>query len=362
QTGEDVPNEIPSNNNMMVAVQRKLFSRSNIGFFVLNRQSVKDHEFLDESQKYNRVMGVDYNLASEDNTWTGKFYLHKSFQPDDNKGNLSSQATVTYNRRHFQVSTDWVFVDRDFTSDLGFVPRKGIFKTRNGFLYRIYPKSGSISSHSFGPTAMFYLDPYDNFKKTDHNLDFSWQIAFKNNSTTEVQFTNQYIFLTRDFDPTRTPGGVPLPGNQGYLFSQGSASYRSNPANLFSFSAQTTVGQFFNGQLYSAGGEMSMRFQPWVNLSLALNYDGIRLPDPHPDADLWLVTPRIDITFTKSIFWSTLVQYSNQRDNLGINSRLQWRFAPLSDLYLVYNDNYITSDFGPRFRSINLKVTYWLNI
>jgi len=46
----------------------------------------------------------------------------------------------------------------------------------------------------------------------------------------------------------------------------------------------------------------------------------------------------------------------------GKNSRLQWRFAPLSDLYLVYNDNYFTGDFGPRFRSINLKLTYWLNI
>jgi hypothetical protein len=57
-----------------------------------------------------------------------------------------------------------------------------------------------------------------------------------------------------------------------------------------------------------------------------------------------------------------MIKYINQRDNLGINSRLQWRFAPLSNLYLVYNDNYIISDFGPRFRSINLKVTYWQSI
>lgn len=93
-----------------------------------------------------------------------------------------------------------------------------------------------------------------------------------------------------------------------------------------------------------------------------MNYDGIRLPAPYSDADLWLLTPRMDITFSKSLFWSTIVQYSNQRDNLGINSRLQWRFAQLSDLYLVYNDNYYTRDFGPRFRSVNLKVTYWLNL
>jgi hypothetical protein len=42
---------------------------------------------------------------------------------------------------------------------------------------------------------------------------------------------------------------------------------------------------------------------------------------------------------------------------------LQWRFAPLSDLFLVYNDNYYTQGgILPNFRSINLKLTYWLNL
>ncbi|MGA0212184.1 MAG: hypothetical protein ACO3JH_04225, partial [Flavobacteriaceae bacterium] len=64
----------------------------------------------------------------------------------------------------------------------------------------------------------------------------------------------------------------------------------------------------------------------------------------------------------KQLFWSTLVQYSNQTENLGINSRIQWRFAPLSDLFLVYNDNYFSEALIPTFRSINLKFTYWLNL
>ena len=51
----------------------------------------------------------------------------------------------------------------------------------------------------------------------------------------------------------------------------------------------------------------------------------------------------------------------NLQDNFGINSRLQWRFAPLSDLFIVYNDNYYSSDFTPRLRTINLKLSYWLN-
>jgi hypothetical protein len=75
-----------------------------------------------------------------------------------------------------------------------------------------------------------------------------------------------------------------------------------------------------------------------------------------------LVSPKFDITFTKSLFGSTLIQYSNQRDNLGINSRLQWRVAPLSDLFLVYNDNYYVDAFSPKYRSINLKFSYWLHL
>ena len=71
---------------------------------------------------------------------------------------------------------------------------------------------------------------------------------------------------------------------------------------------------------------------------------------------------KIDITFTKNMFWSTFFQYSTQRENFSINTRFQWRVAPLSDLFLVYNDNYSTTVFSPRFRSLNLKFTYWLNI
>ena len=81
QTAEDDENEIPSNNNTMLALQHRVFSRSNVGMFFINRQAFKDYDFVAQEEKYNRVLGIDYNLASEDNTWNGQFYTHKSFQP-----------------------------------------------------------------------------------------------------------------------------------------------------------------------------------------------------------------------------------------------------------------------------------------
>jgi len=349
QTDEDVANEIPSNNNMMLAVQRRVFARSNVGFFMINRQTFKDYEFQEED-KYNRVIGADFNLASADNVWSGKFYLHKSFQPNDTKGNLSSQAFLTYNSRYWRFTTDFVYVDKDFTSDLGFIPRKDIFKNGNAITRTFYPKKGIINANSLRFLSLVWWRPNLDFKKSDHNLSLSWASEFKNQSSTELEVKNNYIFLTDDFDPTRTEDGVPLPGNTGYTFSDVSIQYESNPANIFTISGESTAGQFFTGNRFSVGGEMGVRFQPWVVLSLAFRYDQIRLPDPHPDADYWLLTPKLDVTFTKSLFWSTLVQYSNQRDNLGINSRLQWRYAPLSDLYLVYNDNYFYRPFWPKIQ------------
>ena len=47
---------------------------------------------------------------------------------------------------------------------------------------------------------------------------------------------------------------------------------------------------------------------------------------------------------------------------------LQWRFAPVSDFFLVYTDNYLATDdegfinLGPsKNRALVFKLTYWLN-
>lgn len=362
QTAADPVNEIPSNNNMMLSFQKKVFSRSNLGFFWVNRQTLDDYEFQDPNNRYNRVIGIDYDLASPDNVWRGNFFVHKSFQPDDSKGNLSAQAMLFYDDRNWRFVSDFVYVDEDYKADLGFVPRKDVFKTGHAATRRFYPKSGSISNHSLTFLLVNFWRPNLDFQYADRFLRAGWDVAFKDQSSLSVNGDNNYIFLTNPFDPARRRGATPLPGNLGYTFNRVTAEYQSNPTNLFTYRGNASAGEFFNGESYSVGAIVGLRFQPWANISLAVNYDGIRLPEPYANADIWLLTPRAEITFSKSLFWSTLIQYSNQRDNLGINTRLQWRFAPLSDLFLVYNDNYFVNQFSPSFRSINLKVTYWLNL
>ncbi len=362
QTEEDVVNEIPSNNNTMLALQQKVFSRSNIGLFFINRETLKDYDFVAEEDRFNRVLGVDYNLISEDNVWSGRFYTHKSFEAEGSGKDFSSGANIAYNTRKFKFVTDWAYVGDNFRSDLGFIRRTDIVKGVLSLERLYWPRNGSIQNHSFQFFPIVIWSPENDFQNTDYNFMSRWQARFQDQSQVQVELSNQYTYLFEEFDPTDTDDGIALPANQGYHYNSLKFEYRSDRRKIFSYSIEPTIGRFYNGDQYSVQGQMTLRVQPKALLSLQVNYDQINLPDPYPSADIWLISPRIEITFSKSLFWSTLIQYSNQRDNLGVNSRLQWRFAPLSDLFLVYNDNYYVNEFAPKLRSINLKLSYWLNI
>ncbi len=362
QTEEDGENGIPSNNNMMVSLQQKMFSRSNLGVFFINRQAIGASDFLPANEEFNRVIGIDYNLASEDNSWTGKFYAHKSFQPQDNEGNYSLGFNLGKNTRNFSAVIDAVKIDEEFNSDLGFVPRTDILKLVNVFEARLWPKKGKINNYEAQLFNEFVWRPGLDYQLGDHAISLETTAEFKSLEQLSAQFSRRYVFLTEDFEPTGNEGAIPLPGNLGYNFSNFEMSFESDRRKVFSYRIEPGFGGFFNGNRYSLETGFDIRLQPKVRIGFNTQYDRIALPQPYSSADIWLISPRVGITFSKSIFWSTLVQYSNQRDNLGINSRLQWRFAPLSDLFIVYNDNYSVDLFAPRFRSINLKLSYWLNI
>ena len=362
QTAEDPENEIASFNNTMLVLQKKVFARSNINLFALNRQTLKDYDYLDRSQQYNRVFGMDYQLASANTKWQGNFYLHKSLQPDDYQGNFSTRAQLSYNTREWRISNDFVYVDKEYRSDLGFVPRTGIFKNGNYITRSFYPKTGSIQKYQLQTFHSRYWQPDLDNLLTDRFLRSSFETTFRSSSRIEIGWEYNYTYLTSAFDPTRTTDGTPLPADVGYHYNKARLEYESNQGKTLFGQFELEAGSFYTGDSYSLQGRLGFRFQPWVELNFGVNYDAIRLPEPYESADIWLLSPRTDVTFTKSLFWTTIFQYSNQRDNLGINSRIQWRFAPLSDLYLVYNDNYYVNAFAPKYRSINLKITYRFGI
>ena len=363
-TGEDKANGIPQNSSTLFTLRNKVFARSNYAFFFINRENTKDYDFVENQKKYNRVFGFEYNLSSKDGEWRGRTFIHKSITPEKNDKNASFGMRLSKNTRKHYISMGGSYVGDDFRSDLGYYRRYGFIKLTPFYQYRIYPKnSDKVLNYALQHYSAYVFRP--NQKETFEgrwNIS-SFEIKYLNQSEFEIKQNIKRDYLYNDFDPTRTEGATPLPANNFYSYTDYEIAYSTPEKNLLSVKTKVNFGGFFNGNKFSINNELNFRVQPYFNTSLKINYDSIELPEPYPSKDIWLISPKFQFTFNKKTFWTTYVQYTNQSENLGINSRLQWRFAPLSDLYLVYNDNYFTTgSIEPQFRSINLKLTYWINI
>jgi hypothetical protein len=246
-------------------------------------------------------------------------------------------------------------------NDMGFVPRRNHWRFEPSIRYKIYPKNkkSKINMHAPG----FYNNTFWNTqgKLTDRYLEFSYRVNFTNSAFFGVWLGHQYTYLFSSFDPTNTGGNRLLAGTE-YNNLSYAINYNSNIRKIFNYNFSIDGGEYFNGRKQGYSGGINYRVQPILNFGFSVNYNQIRLPEGYNSVDLVLISPRIDFTFTRSLFFTLLTQYNNQIDNINLNARLQWRFKPVSDLFVVYTDNYFSETFKVKNRALVIKLTYWLNI
>jgi hypothetical protein len=364
---------IPSYNYTVAVIQQKVFTRSNVGLIFVNKNAFNTSGYSNPDA-FNRLIGLDYNLASKDNKWTGKAFYHQSFDQTKRDRSYSSSFQLTYQIPKIEFDLLLQDVGAHYNPEVGYVPRINFRRAAPEFYYTIYPKSIIINNH--GPGADVDIIGNDLYGTTDWDANLWYRISFQNTANFFTRIRRDYTYLFKPFDPTNTDTTSAkihhLPSGSGYYYNTIILNYQSNARKKLFFTLSTRSGGYFNGTRLNLDGNISYRLQPHAVLSLDFSFNRIELPLPYKSADLVLLSPRFDFTFSRKLFWTTFVQYNNQANNVNINSRLQWRFKPVSDLFLVYTDNYFVTDEWrdgkqfwsgqPKLRAIVLKFTYWLNL
>jgi hypothetical protein len=351
--------EIPAGNYTVAALQRKIFRRSNIAAFLVNKQvmNVKnDTSFT--GLHYNRVAGLEFNLASSDNRWTGKTFYHQAFYPGAN-GNAAAEAVnITYSTQFLTLSLKQSWVGADYVAEAGYIRRKGYYEIFPAIQYKFFPASSKIANHGPGTKADILTDP--TLRITDRDATVFYQAEWMNKGIAQVNITSSYVMLQEPFDPTNS-GGMPLPAGTDYNWNTIGASFTSDTRKPFNFLVAGHYGGYYNGKGWTVNGDLNFRVQPYGSLGIVSSYNNIELPSPYNSASFILVGPRLDCTFTDKIFLTSLVQYNDQIDNINLNLRFQWRFAPVSDLFIVYTENSYPQDHNIKNRGLVLKISYWFN-
>ncbi|MGV3587470.1 MAG: DUF5916 domain-containing protein [Adhaeribacter sp.] len=355
---------LPAQNFAIVSLQRRVFARSNVGLLFVNKESLNYHPKQDTAApnaytRFNRNVGLEYNLASANNVWTGKAFVLKSFSPDKSGQDLVQAAHLQYKSRKWDILLQEEYVGKNFTAEVGYVPRNNYYKINPVVSRFFFPKSGRILSHGPKLSTIQYFD--DKFKSTDYLNTLAYAFAFRTQSTFAVTLVDEYVKLLQPFDPTNT-GRETLARGTRHHWKAWRTEYFSKPQSVFTYAFSTRSGSYYaDGSLTNVAGEVGYRFQPYVKLLANANYNDIRLPEPWGNTNFWLVGSQLDLTLTNKIFFSSFFQYNEQTNNINLNTRFQWRYQPASDLFIVYTDNYLPAPFSVRNRALVLKLTYWWN-
>ena len=367
--------DFAAQNYSAVSVQQRVMSRSSIKTYFFNRQASlnEQQKTIDPLSQFGRNAGLELSFSDENGNWRGWYGHHMSFKPGIKDDNYYLNGGASYSGRLFSTVFNFDLVGTNYYADMGFVQRirnhdadrdttirVGYKSIDNRTEYRIVPKTGTINSHRFSLQNNIIWNPNGSFNERSN--EFSYNLSFQNTSSIRAELNNQQSNLLFPVKFVDDDNAASLPVAK-YKYSQVGFEYQTDNRKNISVEIGGTWGGFYNGNLYRYRAELNMRKQPVLNFAMQFEYNKLQFPGNYGEDKLFLIAPRLEVFFTTNLFWTTFFQFNTQNNNVNINSRFQWRYKPMSDIFLVFTDNYFSDPFlKNRNRAIVFKMNYWLNL
>ena len=360
--------ELPGNNYSSLALHRRILKRAVLRGYFHNRVGYTDGSLQEDN--FNRIGGLEFNYSSEDSKWRAVTGYGLAFSNENQNENHLFNLFGGYGGRAFNVMVNISGLGDNYINDFSLIPRQKHYDALEdttyilGFNhwwatmgYKFYPENTFINQHGFSLTTNGDRTATSNELIQDkHQL--SYKFLMKNTSTLDLTYAHEGVNLLYPFGFT---DNEPLPA-QLYRFDYGQIKYVTDRRREIKLTSGFRYGSFYNGTRTEFSLAVDYRVQPWGNFSLNFVQNDLEFSGNYGAEQLLLFGPKAEINFSKNFFWTTFMQYNTQSDNFNINSRLQWRYMPMSDLFIVYSDNYMVEYFGPRNRGLVLKLNYWFNL
>jgi len=353
---DDSGTTAPETNFSVVRVKRDVFSRSSIGFMLLNKQ---------ESAYYNRSIGVDSYFPVTDNfsffaVGAGTLSPDEAGSPSRNRNNFAGNAGFNYNSDLWGYGLSFLDIEEKFNPEMGFITRTDIKRTAASLEYSPRPQQWrSIRQLEFNLRGNYQTD-HNNFM-LNREVSGEFQINFENSARFSITVNRNFEYLDYDW----SSHGYVIPEG-GYAATTFRASYNTNRSNAVSAMINADGGGYFNGSKY--GGRISAdlkafnRFRANVNY----NYNWINLPggEFHTNS----LATRLSYSVNPDLYIKAYIQLLDDKlvnDGkyvVSSNILLRYIYKPGSDFFLVYNEGRLV---GPGHeiidnRTVLTKFTYFL--
>lgn len=305
------------------------------------------------TQRSNTTATID-GFIRPDNTWTIQYLASAS--RDNTNDSIGFAGSLFTGRQLPKLYYGWLtkFVDQKYVPGMGFVFANNTIHHSPGGYYIWRPKKWKFIRRS---DPGFFVNYYQNandlsFQQADLYL-FPIYTFFQDGSFFEYAITPTWQNINFDFRVL----GIPL-DKKSYYYTRHRFTYNSDQSKKYSMKGSFEFGDYYNGELQTT--VVGIRLAPMPNMALTVDYEYNnfkKLGSELQDKKTSLITSGLRLALNANIQASVFYQYNSYTEQGRWNVRGSWQFAPLSFLYVVFNETNF-SHTPIQSQSAICKITY----
>ena len=356
----------PGSDFGLFRARRNVFRSSEIGGIFMFRRATGGG-----GEDFNRIYGADTNIRFPREVDLSVYYLASEAKgpggaargeadvapsPAGERGGHAVRASIGHDGNFLHFKLAYMEMSPDFQNDLGFLRRTGFRKYFVDWGIRPrYEFARRLGVREIHPHFEWhYYDDLDN-RMLAKWLHTGVTFFMNNGGNVQIQVDPRFERIDRPFSLDRRIDPIP-PGS--YSWAPWSLTGGTDASRMFSFRWRGTLGELWSGTQKSLS--LTMNFKPShafrASVGVTRTDATLDLPDASFVRTLWTV--RTNYSFNPDMFVDALIQYDPAYDVFNSNVRFNLIHAPLSDLYLVWNEQrFTTGDGTPPGRSLTLKMT-----
>ena len=342
----------PGNDYAVLRLRKNVLRGSDIGGIVMVREA------RGEEGGYNRVYGADSYIRFPGEIDWSTYYV-ASESPGITSGQYAWRTSLNREGNFNHIKFGAMELGEGFSNDLGFFRRTGIRKYFIDWGVRPRPES----FRSFGVRE---IHPHITWKYYD---DLDGDIVAKRLHSGVTFFLesggNIQLAMDRSTERIDEPFNIdsridPIPAGR-YDWDAWVLSGSTDSSRLLSLNYRFTTGSLWSGTQKAFSGGFTLRPSYRLRSTLSVSHTKADLDQPDASFTRTFWTSRTNYSFSKNMFVDALIQYDPATKLLNSNVRLNLIHAPLSDLFVVWNEQRFETGEGIRpGRSLTAKFTKML--
>ncbi len=327
-------------------------TQNNVGAMVTHK--IDNSDANGNAARVNTTFTVDGFIRPKD-VWTITYMASASRDNINDSIGFAGDFFIGYAPNDWYIATVTKYVSNRYKPGMGFVFQNDVIWHNPIAIRFIRPKGwlGKIVRRFDPGILMNYYQQAANLSFQSADLDFfPFYTVFSDNSVFNISFEPawEHFFFQ--------PLGIPVaPGK--YQFNRWSTRYNSDASKKISGNVRYAWGEYYDGSLNVI--QFGARFAPIPHIAATFDYEQQQIKNLGINSITQnnnLYTTGLRLALNPRLQVSGFYQFNSLNNQGRWNMRGSWEFAPLSFIYVVFNENSFT-DSRVRNQSVINKVT-WL--